>query len=75
MVGILVVDHRLLPQLADQGDLSLLSFPTASKMFGHFEPIVFDPVPTDADAQPETAAREQVDVCGLFGKEGGLPLG
>src|SRR5215469_421049 len=47
VVGVLVVDHRLFPQLADQGDLLLLPLTAAAKMSGHFETVVFHPVPAD----------------------------
>ena len=36
VVGILVVDHGLFPQLADQGNLLLLPLAAAAKMSGHF---------------------------------------
>src|SRR5262249_51805094 len=51
MVGVLVVDHRLLPQPTDQGDLLLLPPAAAAKMSGHFETVIFYPVPADPDAQ------------------------
>jgi len=55
VVGILMVDHRLFPQLADQGDLLLLALAAAAKMSGHFEAVVFHPVPADPDAQAKPA--------------------
>jgi len=74
VVGILVFDHRLFPQLAEQGDLMLLPPAAAAKMPGHFEAVVFDPVPADPDAEAKPALREKVDVCRLFGEERRLPL-
>src|SRR6266403_5147280 len=62
VVGVLMVDHRLFPQLADQGDLLLLPFTAAAKMSGHFESVVFHPVPADPDAQAQPALREQVNI-------------
>ena len=67
-------DHGLFPQLADQGDLLLLPLAAAAKMSGHFETVVFHPVPADADAQAKPALREQVNVRGLFGEQRSLPL-
>src|SRR5438093_5763455 len=37
VVGIFMFDHRLLPQLAEQGNLMLLPPAAAAKMSGHFE--------------------------------------
>src|SRR5437773_249990 len=74
VVGIFMVDHRLLPQLADQGNLLLLPLAAAAKMPGHFESVVFYPVPADPDAQAKPALREQVDIRSLFGEERSLPL-
>src|SRR6516164_7671481 len=51
VVGVFMVDHRLLPQLTEQGDLMLLPPAAAAKMSGHFEAVVFHPVPTDPDTQ------------------------
>jgi hypothetical protein len=50
VVGVCMVDHRLFPQLADQGNLLLLPLAAAAKMSGHFETVVFHPVPADPDA-------------------------
>src|SRR6266853_3889648 len=47
--GVLMVDHRLLPQLTDQRNLLLLPLAAAAKMSGHFETVVFHPVPADPD--------------------------
>src|ERR1700722_2315165 len=55
VVRILMVDHRLFPQLTDQSDLLLLPLAAAAKMPGHFETVVFHPVPADPDAQPKPA--------------------
>jgi hypothetical protein len=74
MVGVLVFDHGLFPQLADQGDLLLLPLAAAAKMPGHFKTVKFDPVPADPDTQPKPAPREQVNIGGLFGEQGRLPL-
>ena len=67
-------DHRLLPQLADQGDLLLLPLAAAAKMSGHFETVEFHPVPADPDAQAKPAIREQVDIRSLFGEQRSLSL-
>src|SRR6266853_2425445 len=74
VIGVLVVDHGLFPQLADQGNLLLLPLAAAAKMSGHFEAVVFYPVPADPDAQAKPAVREQVDVRGLFGEQSSLSL-
>src|ERR1700687_1287125 len=66
VVGVLMVDHRLFPQLTDQGNLLLLPLAAAAKMSGHFEAVISHPVPADPDAQAKPAVREQVDVRGLF---------
>ena len=55
VVGVLMLDHRLFPQLADQGNLLLLPLAAAAKMSGHFEAVVFHPVPADPDAQAKPA--------------------
>src|SRR6195256_1747607 len=55
VVGVLMVDHRLFPQLTDQGNLLLLPLAAAAKMSGHFETVVFHPVPADPDAQAKPA--------------------
>src|SRR5947207_14548694 len=55
VVGVLMVDHRLLPQLTDQGNLLLLPLAAAAKMSGHFETVVFHPVPADPDAEAKPA--------------------
>src|ERR1700726_2359017 len=55
VVGVLMVDHRLFPQLADQGNLLLLPLAATAKMSGHFETVVFHPVPADPDAQAKPA--------------------
>src|SRR5204863_4863446 len=74
VVGVFIFDYRLLPQLTDQGDLLLLPPAAAAKMPGHFETIIFHPVPADPDAQAKPALREQVDIGGLFGEKGRLSL-
>src|SRR5215831_2751791 len=66
VVGVAMVDHRLFPQLADQGYLLLLPLAAAAEMSGHFETVVFDPVPADPDAEAQPAVREQVDIGRLF---------
>src|ERR1700730_8315785 len=43
-------------------------------MPGHFETVVFHPVPADPDAQAKPAIREQVNIRGLFGEQGSLSL-
>src|SRR6195256_4909237 len=55
VVGVLVIDHGLFPQLADQSDLLFLPLAAAAKMSGHLETVVFHPVPADPDAQAEPA--------------------
>jgi hypothetical protein len=35
----------------------------------HFETVVLNPVPADADAKAKPAIGEQVDIRGLFGKQ------
>jgi hypothetical protein len=55
VVGVLMVDHGLFPQLTDQGNLLLLPLAAAAKMSGHFETVVFHPVPADPDAQAKPA--------------------
>jgi len=55
VIGILMIDHRLFPQLTDQGNLLLLPLAAAAKMSGHFETVVFHPVPADPDAQAKPA--------------------
>src|SRR5580704_18995696 len=74
VVGILVFDHRLLPQLTDQGNLLLLPLAAAAKMSGHLQTVIFHPVPADPDAEAKPALREQVDIRSLFGEESSLPL-
>ncbi len=37
--------------------------------------LVLDPVPADAEAEPEPARGQQVDLGGLLGQQGGLALG
>jgi hypothetical protein len=55
MVRILMIDHRLFPQLTDQGDLLFLPLAAVAKMSGHFETVIFHPVPADPDAQAKPA--------------------
>src|SRR3981081_1815232 len=55
VVGVLMVDHRLFPQLADQGNLLLLPLAGAAHMSGPFETVVFHPLPADPDAQAKPA--------------------
>src|SRR6202040_1188474 len=55
VVGVLMVDHRLLPQLTDQGNLLLLPPAAPAKMSGHFETVIFHSVPADPDAQAKPA--------------------
>src|SRR5580704_6108006 len=55
VVGVFMVEHGLFPQLTDQGNLLLLPFAAAAKMSGHFETVVFHPVPADPDAQAKPA--------------------
>jgi hypothetical protein len=74
VVRVFMFDHRLLPQLAEQGNLMLLPPAAAAKMSGHFEAVIFHPVPADPDAQAKPAVREQVDIHGLFREQRGLPL-
>jgi hypothetical protein len=74
MIGVFVLDHRLSPQLTDQGNLMLLPPAAAAKMSGHFETVIFHPVPADPDAQAKPALREQVDIRRLFGEKGRLSL-
>src|SRR5262249_34915588 len=69
VVGVFMFDHRLLPQLAEQGDLMLLPSAAAAEMSGHFETVIFHPVPTDPDTQAQPALREKVDIRGLFGEK------
>ena len=52
----------------------LLPPAAAAKMSGHFETVVFDPVPADPDPQAKPAIREQVDIRGLLGEERRLSL-
>jgi hypothetical protein len=49
-------------------------FAAAAKMPGHFETVVFYPVPADPDPQAKPAIREQVDIRGLFGEQRSLSL-
>src|SRR6266550_1184179 len=74
LAPIVTTDMWLPPQLAEQGDLMLLPPAAAAKMSGHFETVVFDPVPADPDAQAKPAFREQVDIRSLFGEECRLAL-
>src|SRR6516162_11815579 len=74
MVGVFMVDHRLFPQLTDQSNLLLLPLAAAAKMSGHFETVVFHPVPADPNAQANPALREQVDIRSLFGEQRSLSL-
>src|SRR4051794_4029082 len=74
MVGVLVFEHGLFPELADQGDLLLLPLAAAAKMPGHFKTVVFHPVPADADAEAKPPLREQVNIRSLFGEQSRLPL-
>src|SRR5205085_11195294 len=74
VVGVLVIDHGLFPQLADQSDLLLLPLAAAPKMSRHLETVVFHPVPADAHTQAKSPLREQVNIRGLFGKKCRLSL-
>src|SRR6202040_994056 len=74
VLGVFMVVHRLLPYLANQGNLLLLPLAAAAKMSGHFETVIFHPVPADPDAQAKPAVREQVDIRSLFGEKRSLPL-
>ena len=65
---LIVFDHGLFPQLADQSDLLLLPLAAAAKMPGHFETVVFHPVSAYADTQAKPALREQFNVGGLLGE-------
>ena len=58
VVGVLMIDHGLFPQLTNQGNLLLLPLAATAKVSGHFETVVFDPVPADPDAQAKPAIRE-----------------
>jgi len=68
VIRVLMVDHGLFPQLADQRDLQLLSPAAAAKMSGHFEAVEFHPVPTDPNTQPKPAIRKEVNIGGLLGE-------
>ncbi len=74
VVRVLVCDHGLFPQLADQGDLLLLPFTAPAEMTGHFETVELHPVPADPDTQTKPAIRKQVDIRRLFGEQRRLPL-
>ena len=50
-----MLDHWLLPQLTEQGDLMLLPPAAAGKMSGHLKAVEFHPVPADPDAQAKPA--------------------
>src|SRR5882762_6047253 len=55
VVGVLMVDHRLFPQITDQGNLLLLPLGAPPKVSGHLETVEFHPVPADPDAQAKPA--------------------
>ena len=59
-------------QPAQQRDL--LGHPSSPLAEGLAERLVLDGVPADADAEPEPSLGQQVDLGGLLGDEGGLPL-
>ena len=73
MVEFAVEGHRRLgPQAPQQLDLLLGPLAPVAEVLA--ERLVLDRVPADADAQPEPAAAEQVDLGGLFGDQRGLAL-
>src|SRR5581483_11951009 len=65
-------DHWLRREAADQLDLFLEAPCPVLEVLA--EPLVLNPVPADADAQPEAAAGQHVDLDRLLGDERGLPL-
>ncbi len=65
-------DDRVGPELAEQLDLLGQAGPALSERYA--EGVVLDLVPADADAEPQAAAGEDVDLGGLLGDEGGLAL-
>ena len=67
------VDDRLGPEAAEHLDLLLRAPSAVPEVLA--ERLELDVVPAQADSEPEPPAREQVDLGGLLGDEGGLALG
>ena len=67
------VTVRLGQQPAQQRDLLVHPPPAVGERLA--ERLVLDGVPADADAEPEAAVGQQVDLGGLLGDERGLALG
>src|SRR6185437_6832337 len=66
------LDHRLGPELAQDGDLLFDPSPTIVEILP--ERLVLDRIPTEADAEAKTTAAQHVDLGRLLGNEGGLSL-
>ena len=66
------VDDRLGPQRAQDRDL--LRAPTPAVVEGLVEGLELDGVPAHADAEAQPAAAQHVDLRGLLGDQGRLPL-
>jgi len=66
------VDDRLGPQRAQDGDL--LGAAPAAVLEGLVEGLELDGVPAHPDAQAQPATAQHVDLRGLLGDQGRLPL-
>lgn len=69
----MVGDEGVLPELPEHRNLFFDAGATGVKV--HAEVLVFEVVPSDADAEGEPAVAEDVEGGGLFGDEDGLALG
>ena len=67
------VDRRLLEQAAQHGHLRVEATPAPAERLA--EGLVLLLVPADAEAEPQAAAGEEVDLCRLLRGERGLALG
>ena len=65
-------DRRIRPELTHHLDLFLFAAATVAERL--VQRLVLDLVPTDSNAKPELAARQDVNFSRLFGDENRLPL-
>src|SRR4051794_3270926 len=66
------IDHWLGEELSQQLDLFRLSGTPRGELLP--KGFVFDVAPADANTEPQTAARKQIDIGGLARHKGGLAL-
>src|SRR5262245_17897093 len=72
VVGALVGDQRLRPELAQDLDLLFSAAPTRLKFLA--ERIVLDVIPADANAETQPSTAQDIDLSGLLGDQGRLAL-